>query len=147
MIPTLTEISGFLTAHWKFILAGWFALFIFGTLILYIGFGFVMSALNAKQKGKSQEVIYYIDAVISIGFALLDILLNIVVYSFVCLDFRPKYVFTTLSFRLSYYNVDEKERQFRRVISGLFGAALDGKDPSEDHITGPNMFFKWLGKT
>lgn len=123
----------------------WFLFFTVGTLVLYVGFGFAMCAIRAKKEGKSQNVIFAIDVVISLVFLALDVVLNIIVYPVICLDLRFKYTFTTISHRMSRYNLDEKEWKYRRFIASLFAAALDGKDPSGDHITGPNTYFKWLG--
>jgi hypothetical protein len=143
--PTLHLILNALNTHKFFLMQLWLMFFLIGTFVLYIGFGFVMSAVSSKQKGKSQTVVYVIDIIISCFFLLLDVLLNVLVYPIVCLDLRPKNIFTTISHRMSRYNSDENEWHYRRVIASLFGAALDGKDPSGDHVKGPNIYFKWLG--
>lgn len=122
------------------------ALFAFwGTLFLYIGFGFVMAAIRSRNNKQSQTVIYAIDIAIAIGFLILDVLLNVIVYPFICLDLRPKNIFTTISHRMSRYNSDPKERMYRKYIASLFAAALDGKDVTGDHIKGQDIYFKWLG--
>lgn len=134
----------FLDTYKFVILYSWLAFFLVGTLVLYVGFGFVMCAMQANKAGKSQKKVYYFDAILSLFFLVLDILLNIFVYTFVCLDPNPKNILLTLSTRLSRYNVDEKQWVYRRWVASLFGAFLDGKDPSEDHITGKNIYLRWL---
>lgn len=137
-------VISFIHAYWPWILACWFALFVFGTLVLYIGYGFVMAAKRAYDEGKSQRKIYLLDLTISTCFMLLDVFLNIVIYGFICLDFRFKYWFTTMSVRFSMYDLDDNEWIYRKYVASVFAAGLDGKDPSGDHILGKNIYFKWL---
>ena len=127
------------------ILTIWLLFAFWGTLSLYVGFGFVMAAIRARNNKQSQTVIYVIDVTIAIFFLILDVLLNVVVYPFICLDLRPKNIFTTISHRMSRYNSDPKERMYRKYIASLFAAALDGKDVTGDHIKGQDIYFKWLG--
>ncbi len=144
-MQTGIDIINFVAENWIGLLELWFSFFTLGTLVLYIGFGFAMCAIRARKEGKTQDVIFGIDAVISVLFLILDVVLNIVVYPIVCLDFRFRYTITTISHRMSLYNEDGNERRYRKFIASLFAAALDGKDPSGDHIRGPNEYFKWLG--
>lgn len=123
----------------------WFMFFILGTLVLYIGFGFVMAAIRAREEKKTQTGIYILDVAIALCFVVLDVLLNMIVYPIVCLDLRPRYMFTTISHRMTMYNSNPKERLYRKIIAGLFAAALDGKDVAGDHIKGDDLYFKWLG--
>lgn len=141
----MQTILQFAVEHRIQLLQYWLSFFIVGTVVLYIGFGFVMSAIRAKEEGKTQTVVWVADVALALIFLVLDVLLNIFVYTFICFDWKPKNIFTTISHRMSRYNTDETEWRYRKVIASLFGAALDGKDPKGDHITGPNIYFKWLG--
>lgn len=136
--------SYFIDIDYYWFIKYWLLLLVIGTLTLYIGYGFAMSAKRARDEGKSQRKVVFFDTALSIPFLLLDVFLNVFFYSFICLDFRFSYVFTTISSRMSKYNKNNTERSFRRKIASLFGAILDGKDPSGDHIEGSSEYFKWL---
>ena len=122
----------------------WLSFAILGTFVLYVGYGFTMAAVNAKDKGLSSKPVFYVDCAIALFFGILDLLLNLIVYSVICLDFRPKYWFTTISWRMTFYNQDENEWRYRRAIAAIFEAFLDGKDPSEDHIRGKGLYLKFF---
>jgi hypothetical protein len=132
--------------NYETILLAWVGFFLIGTLVLYIGFGFAMAALRSHKEKRTAPIVLVVDVIISLFFLVLDVLLNIIVYPFICLDFRPKYTITTISHRMSRYNQDSEEIAYRRIIASAFDAFLDGKDPSTDHITGPRAYFKWLGQ-
>lgn len=122
----------------------WLTLAVIGTLVLYVGYGFAMAAKKARDDGKSQRKVVYVDVFISLWFVLLDAILNVLVFSVICLDFRPKTTFTLVTGRLCHYNYDPDERAFRKWVAHFLAAFLDGKDPSGDHIKGTNFSFKWL---
>jgi hypothetical protein len=123
---------------------GWLASAIIGIPLLYIGFGFAMSAKRARDEKKSQRKVVYVDGFIAFWFVLLDAYLNVFVFTVLCLDFRPKQTFTLITGRLCQYNASPDERAFRRWFADVFAAFLDGKDPSGDHVKGNNFSFKWL---
>jgi hypothetical protein len=120
-----------------YLFLGWVLFASLGRIFLYIGFGFVMSALSAKDRKDappSPKIVVYIDLVIAFLVYLLDVAINILVDSFLMADFRPKYVFTTVSKRLSTYSLDPNEKAFRKWWARQHGFFLDAKDPSGDHI-------------
>lgn len=123
---------------------GWCVLAIIGTVVLYIGYGFAMSAKGARDRGASQAVVVKVDSAIAFPFVLLDAVLNVSVYSFIALDFRSAYWLTLATKRFSLYNLDPDEWRWRRFLASVFAAFLDGKDPSGDHILGQNPRFSWL---
>lgn len=122
----------------------WLAFALIGIPVLYVGYGFVMSAKRASDAKLSQKKVVAVDFCIALLFYGIDLLLNILVFSVLALDFRPRYTFTTITNRLSLYNLDENERAFRKGLSDICAAFLDGKDPSLDHIEGINQPIDWL---
>lgn len=122
----------------------WLISAIVGILVLYIGYGFAMSAKRARDEKHSQRKVVAVDVFISFWFVLLDAYLNLFVFSILCLDFRKKQTLTLVTGRLCQYNATPDERAFRRWYADVFAAFLDGKDPSGDHIKGANFSFKWL---
>jgi hypothetical protein len=128
------------------ILLSWSIFTVLGTLILYIGYGFVMGAVKAKRDKTSQRVVVIVDTIIATPFVWLDIMLNIFSYSVICLDFRPRKVLATITSRMSQYTREDNERMWRKNIACFFAAFLDGKDPNSnfDHIEGTNKRFTWL---
>lgn len=114
------------------------------TFVLYVFYGFAMSAKRARDDNKSQRAVVILDTGLSLIGLLLDLFLNLFFYSVLMLDFRKHYWLTTISARMSRYSLDTNEREFRRNTADFFAALLDGKDPGGDHITGENKQFKWL---
>ena len=125
----------------------WLTFGIVGTAILYVGYGFTMSAIDADKAGRTPRHVYWVDALIAWCFILLDGLLNAVFYTFFCLDLRPSYAFrlvtvkgVTFPFfelmteRLSRYNEDPAEWWWRRKVAGFFAPFLDGKDRKGWHL-------------
>lgn len=129
-------------AHW--VAVCWLVLLVVGTPLLYVGYGFAMSAKGARDRGASQAVVVKVDGAIVLPFMVLDAVLNVLVFSVITLDFRRAYTLTYLTERLSRYSRDAGERKFRRFIADVFAAFVDGKDPSGDHILGANTRFSWL---
>ena len=122
----------------------WLAFALIGIPVLYVGYGFVMSAKRANDLKLSQKKVVVVDACIAVPFVVLDVLLNVFVFSVLSLDFRPRYTFTTITHRLSLYSADPNERLFRKGLADLAAAFLDGKDPSGDHVNGINQPITWL---
>lgn len=122
----------------------WLASFLIGVPVMYVGYGFAMAAQRAKQEGLSQRKVVFVDTFLTLWIALLDFYLNVVVFSVLCLDFRPRNTFIMITQRLSRYSLDTQERGFRKCIANFTAAFLDGKDPSGDHIKGHNLKFKGL---
>ena len=132
-----------LPALWPWLL-GWLVFGLVGTLVLYVGYGFAMAAKRARDLRLSQAWVVGVDAVIALPFLLLDFLLNLLFFSVLLLDFRPRYSFTLITARLCRYSEDPDERKFRKATADFFAAFLDGKDPSGDHIKGANQRLPWL---
>jgi hypothetical protein len=103
-----------------------------------------MAAQRAKKEGLSQRKVVFVDMFFTLWIALLDLYLNVFVFSVLCLDFRPKNTFTMVTQRLSGYSSNAHERPFRKAIANFVAAFLDGKDPSGDHIRGENLKFRGL---
>jgi hypothetical protein len=130
---------------WGTWLGYWLGFAVLGTLLLYVGFGFAVTCQDAyREKRYKQKKVLYIDAFICCLIFALDVLLNIVVYSFVFWDFRPSYVFKTISRRLTKYNESSEGQEWawRKHGAHLFAAFLDIKDI--DHIKGFNVQYVWL---
>lgn len=143
----LSLAQSFFTAHqiyFQYALYCWFALALIGIPVLYVVYGFVMSAKRARDENKSQRKVLFVDGTIALFGVLLDFLLNVLVFSVLTLDFRPSTTFTLVTGRLCKYNADLNELKFRRWYAAVFAAFLDGKDPSGDHIKGDSVKFKWL---
>lgn len=128
----------------------WLMLAFVGIPVLYIGYGFVMSAIRARDSGDSPPHVVKVDSVIATAFTLLDGVLNVLVFPVLCLDFRPSMMFrmTTVkgfSFplmeliteRLSRYNEDPTERPYRRAVARVFAPFLDPKDHKGWHLRQP----------
>jgi hypothetical protein len=140
-------------------LGGWAWLATAGQIKLYIGFCCVMAARDASLRPdawRTQPVVLKVDTVIAWRFILLDALSNLLVYSVLMLDFRPRMLFrraTIKSFtlwvpelttgRFCAYSLDPDERRFRKWTADLLAAFLNGKDPG--HIKGVVRRFAWLG--
>lgn len=128
-------------------LCAWLSLAVIGIPVLYVGYGFVMSAIRARDSGNSPPHVVKVDSVIATAFTLLDGVLNVLVFPVLCLDFRLSMMFrmTTVkgfSFpwmeliteRLSRYNENPTERLYRRAVAQIFSPFLDAKDPKGWHI-------------
>ena len=127
-------------------LLGWLLFGLLGSLVLYVGYGFAMAAKQARDLGLSQAGVVTVDVLIVTPFIVLDALLNLFFYSIVFLDFRRKAWLTLVTGRLSFYNSQPNERQWRRDLTDVFAAFLDGKDPDRDHVRGANARVSWLSK-
>lgn len=138
----MEHISVFLSTYWQVIALCWATFAVVGTLALYVGYGFAMAAIGAHDKGLTSKPVFAIDAILCVIIGILDLVLNLLVYSIVCLDLRPRYWFTTISWRMTYYNEDPDESKYRRTVASIFQAFLDGKDPKGDHIRGPGLILK-----
>lgn len=133
-------------------LYAWLALAVVGIPVCYIGYGFVTSAIRARdaEVDPSPAYVVKVDSVISAVFITLDGLLNALVFPVLCLDFRPRmafrmvtaggYTFPWLELiteRLSRYNEDPTEWPPGRFVARLFAPFLDAKDPKGWHIRKP----------
>ena len=125
----------------------WIAFATFGALVLYVGYGFVMSAKRANDARLSLPYVYCVDAFLSLPVVILDGLYNVLVLPVICLDFRPSYAFRTVQVkaftlpffelvteRLSRYNEDKTEWRYRRFIALHVAHFLDAKDPKGWHV-------------
>ena len=126
------------------IFACWLAFGLVGSLALYVGYGFAMAAKRARDAGVSQHIVVVIDGCLVLPFVLLDAALNLFFYSILMCDLRPAYTLTLVTGRLCKYNADPDERAFRKRLADIAAAFLDGKDPSGDHVKGPNRRMLWL---
>lgn len=131
-----------------YILYSWIALALIGIPVLYVGYGFVMSAQMASKKpegeGRTQRKVLFVDGFIALLFLLLDVILNVLVLSVLTLDFRWSKTFTMITSRLSQYNTNPDELPYRQWYATFFAAFLDGKDYAGKHIKGAKFTFKWL---
>lgn len=127
-------------------LAAWLLLAVPGALVMYVGYGFAMSAKRARDDAvnPSPKHVVVVDSLIAFPFIVLDALLNLIVMPVICLDFRPGRAWDLITGRLCKYNADPQEWAYRRWIADLVAAFLDAKDPSGDHIKGENARIKWL---
>lgn len=131
----------------------WLAFAILGGLVLYIGYGFVMVAVMARDKkeGASPAYVVKIDALLATPIVLLDGLYNAVVMPVLCLDLRLSMAFrkvtvkgVTLPFfelvteRLSRYNEAATEPRYRRWLARHIAQFLDAKDPKGWHVRKPH---------
>lgn len=127
----------------------WLVLALVGIPVLYMGYGFVTSAMRARDAkvNPSPDYVVKVDSVISTFFILLDGLLNVLVFPFLCLDFRPSMAFRLVTVkgytfpwlelvteRLSRYNEDPTEWPPGRFVARLFAPFLDAKDPKGWHV-------------
>lgn len=134
-----------LALYWFAVLIFWVLLATVGRVVLYIGYGFVMAAQHARKRTDvrpSSPWVVKVDTFIAIPFVALDILINIFVDSVICVDFRPRYVFATITSRLSAYNREDTWK-LRKWWAELHNELLDAKDPDGDHIKGEPSTFKW----
>lgn len=138
------QVSNMLLHFLPWVVGAWAISAVVGILVLYVGYGFAMSAKRARDEKRSQRKVVAVDVFIAFWFVLLDAYLNLFVFSILCLDFRKKQTLTLVTGRLCQYNANPDERAFRRWYSDVFAAFLDGKDPSGDHVKGTNFTFKWL---
>jgi len=122
----------------------WLLFGVVGSIVLYVGFGFVMNAQKARNDNKSQRKVILVDTCIAVPYIVLDALLNLFFYSFLCVDFRMKTTWCLVTERLSIYSEDPTTGRYHKFIANFIAAFLDGKDPSGDHIKGDNFKFKWL---
>lgn len=142
---------------WLDMLVCWLKFGVYGTVALYIGYGFVMAAKRAAKDGRTQRVIYLIDVFIACLVILLDALLNVFFYSVLMLDFRLKTMFKRKVFkgygvwlpnlvtgRMDVYGLDPSERKFRRLTAAFFEALTGGKDMRGFHIKGVHQRLTWL---
>lgn len=149
------------TLHWVLIglLVCWLYFGIRGTVKLYVGYGFVMIAQDAKIQGRSQDLVIKVDYLIAVYYTLLDALLNVLFYTVVCLDPRAATTWNLLTGRLCIYNAPDYGKDawpgfrwwfaYHKWWADLFAAFLDGKDirGDYDHVKGSNRKFGWLGKS
>ena len=134
---------------WLHLVAAWLACAVFGAVALYIGYGFAMAAMFARDKkvNPSPAHVVRLDVLIAMPVILLDGLYNAVVMSVLCLDFRPSMAFRQVTFkgvtfpffelvteRLSRYNEDATEWRWRRFVARQTAQFLDAKDPKGWHI-------------
>jgi hypothetical protein len=139
---------------WLYLVLAWLAFAVVGGLVLYVSYGFVMSAIADRTKARAAGVefglVEKVDAVIAAPFVLLDGLLNVLVMPVVCRDRRLKGWFRMVTYRgltfpffelvtarLIGYHEDPDERTFRKQIAGIGVLFLDRKDPKGWHVARP----------
>lgn len=126
-------------------LAVWLAGQVIIPPVLYILYGFAMSAKVSNDKGLSPPHVYRVDAVIAIVAVIIDGAYNAFWLSVLCLDLRPKYAFKwqekqgvwffeLVTERLSHYNETPSEWAWRRWVARTVAPFLDGKDPKGRHV-------------
>ena len=139
---------------WLYIFLAWLAFAVIGGLLLYIGYGFVMSAIvdrtKARAAGIENGIVEKVDGVIAVPIVLLDGLYNVLVMPVLCRDRRLKGWFRMVTYRgvtfpffelltarLIKYREDPNERQFRKQIAAIGVLFLDRKDPKGWHVARP----------
>lgn len=141
-------------------LYAWLLLATVGQLVLYIGYGFAMSAVSARNKNASSKVVLTIDCAIAACFILLDAAIDFFVMPVLCLDLRAKGwlhyiklwgrdipVPELVTERMRLYYVDPNEGRYRKWIANQYAKALDGKDPKGWHISDPSALREKDNKT
>lgn len=131
------------------ILYVWLWSFVIVPPVLYVGYGFVMAAMRARDlpENPSPAWVVKIDAVIAGFFILLDGYYNAFCLPFLCADFRPSMAFRTvtrfgvtfpvfelMTERLSRYNENPTEWAYRRAYARALAPLLDAKDPKGWHL-------------
>ena len=132
-----------------YIFAVWLAFAVLGAVLLYIGYGFAMSAVAARDKKltPSPAHVVRLDVILVMPIIILDGLYNAVIMPVLCLDLRPSMAFRQVTFkgvtfpffelvteRLSRYNEDATEWRWRRWAARQTSQFLDAKDPKGWHI-------------
>jgi hypothetical protein len=115
--------------------------------VLYIGYGFVMSAVRDRDEKKSPPYIAVVDGVLAIPLVLLDGAYNAFWLPAVCLDPRPHYAFRMVVYggvtfpffelateRFSRYNEQPGAWAWHKFIAREVAPFLDRKDPKGWHI-------------
>ena len=142
-----------MTALWM-AAAAWLAFALVGIPVLYVGYGFVMSAIVDRDAGRAAglqpTIVEKVDAIIAAPFVFLDAMLNLLVMPVVCLDIRLKGWFRIVTFRglrfpfsdlitarLKIYHADPDEWAYRKKIARLGVKFLDRKDPKGWHVAEP----------
>ena len=134
---------------WLHLVAVWLAFAVFGALALYIGYGFAMSAIAARDKKVNPSLPYVVkfDVILAAPIVLLDGMYNALALPVLCLDLRPSMAFRMVTFkgvafpffelvteRLSRYNEDANEWRYRRWVARHTAQFLDAKDPKGWHV-------------
>ena len=140
----MNDALNFIGQYWQHMIAGWLTFAIVGIVVMYVGYGFAMAGKRARDLGLSQRRVVVVDVLIALPFVVLDALLNLFVFSVICLDFRRKALFTLVTGRLCFYNANPNERAWRLAITHFLAAFLNGKDPDGAHVKGEVPKFKWL---
>ncbi|MFN5348812.1 MAG: hypothetical protein ACK5A0_04645 [Polaromonas sp.] len=129
----------------------WLCIWLIGHIVippvLYVGYGFVMSAVRDRDAGVSPRYVAVVDGVIAIPLVLLDGAYNALWLPFVCLDPRPHYAFRLVRFkgvmipffelateRLSRYNEQPSAWAWHKFIARKVAPFIDRKDPKGWHI-------------
>ena len=132
----------------------WLAFAVIGGLCLYVGYGFVMSAIRDREKaryaGVNDGIVERIDGLIAVPCVVLDGLLNMLVMPIVCLDLRLKgwfrmvtYRDTTFPFpdlitsRLIGYHDNPDAWRYHKWLAKIGVKFLDRKDPKGWHVARP----------
>lgn len=130
-------------------LIGWLAFALIGAVLLYIGYGFAMSAQRARddKANPSPGYVVKVDVTLAVPIVILDGLYNAFVMPVFCLDLRPRMAFRLITFkgvtfpffelvteRLSRYNENPNEWLIGRWWAVKLVPFLDQKDPKGWHI-------------
>ena len=115
--------------------------------LLYIGYGFVMSAVRDRDEKQSPRYVAIVDGVLAIPLVVLDGLYNAFWLPALALDPRLHYAFrmvtvkgVTFPFlelvteRFSRYNEDLTQWAYHRWVARTVAPFLDRKDPKGWHV-------------
>ena len=141
------------------VLAVWLAVGVFLSLAVYVGYGFVMCAVYARDRkdNPSPHRVLMLDALIALPCVIADGLLNIGWGWALFADPDPRHMFKLAKFkgvtiivpelitgRCSAYGRNTNERAFRRNIAGFIEHFLMSKDPKGFHFAGDFKRVDWL---
>lgn len=127
--------------------------------VLYVGYGFVRSAVAGRDNklSPSPPLVLKVDLFFSAFFVLLDGVLNITHMTVFCIDFWPQRAFKRykikgitiiapelITERCNVYSLDDKQFKFRKYIADVFAGWTASKEPRGWHVAGEHQRIDWL---
>lgn len=142
---------------------GLFALYVIvGVLTarrLYIGYGFVMSAIRARddEDNPSAPLVVKVDSALAVPEVLRDGFFNVFYAPLIFLDPSPRHMLRLgkvkgktlvlpelLTERCSRYSLDPGEWAYRKYLCAVIEPFLGPKDPKGWHLAGAHKRIDWL---
>lgn len=124
----------FLTLHWQMILVAYLVLGVVGHVVLWVVYIAVMGLKRVRDTNSTafnHPIVKVLGAIILFFGLMLDVFLNVVYHTLICLDIPQE---ATITSRLKRYNQDPYEWSWRKKVASFFEPLLDPFDPSGDHI-------------